>query len=155
MKSRASIKSHPLHPVLIAFPIAFFTGTVVAHAIGWLFDRSGLLYTATILNMAGIAMGVLAALPGLIDFAYTVPPNSSGKKRAAQHGVLNTVMLLIFVSAALYRRKADLNHTILLTIEIAGLILMSIAGWLGGTLVYRNQIGVDHRYANAGKWNEA
>ena len=32
---------------------------------------------------------------------------------------------------------------------------MIFAGWLGGTLVYRNQIGVDHRYAGAGKWNEA
>lgn len=46
--------------------------------------------------------------------------------------------------------------------EIAGIIgavfaavLLSIAGWLGGTLVYRNQIGVDPRYANAGKWKEA
>jgi nitrite reductase/ring-hydroxylating ferredoxin subunit len=32
--------------------------------------------------------------------------------------------------------------------------LIAIAGWMGGTLVYRNQIGVDHRYANAGKWKE-
>jgi nitrite reductase/ring-hydroxylating ferredoxin subunit len=39
--------------------------------------------------------------------------------------------------------------------EGLGIILLSIAGWMGGTLVYRNQIGVDHRYANAGKWNES
>jgi nitrite reductase/ring-hydroxylating ferredoxin subunit len=31
---------------------------------------------------------------------------------------------------------------------------MMIAGWMGGTLVHRNQIGVDIRYANAGKWKE-
>jgi nitrite reductase/ring-hydroxylating ferredoxin subunit len=31
---------------------------------------------------------------------------------------------------------------------------MSVAGWMGGTLVYRNQIGVDHRYAGAGRWQE-
>src|SRR5438552_1681787 len=42
--------------------------------------------------------------------------------------------------------------TILL--EFAGLGLMTYGGWLGGTLVYRNQIGVDHRYADAGKWKE-
>src|SRR4051812_42435511 len=101
MKSKASIKSHPLHPILIAFPIAFFTGTFLAHAIGWWFDRPGLLYTATVLNIAGIFMGVLAAVPGLIDFIYTVPPKSSGKKRAAQHGITNTFMLLIFIGAAL------------------------------------------------------
>ncbi len=32
---------------------------------------------------------------------------------------------------------------------------MTVAGWMGGTLVYRNQIGVDVRYADAGKWNES
>jgi nitrite reductase/ring-hydroxylating ferredoxin subunit len=35
-----------------------------------------------------------------------------------------------------------------------GVIGLFISGWLGGTLVYRNQIGVDPRYAHAGKWNE-
>ena len=39
-------------------------------------------------------------------------------------------------------------------IEAAGMITLTIAGWHGGTLVYRNQIGVDPRYADAGKWNE-
>src|SRR5205807_1633147 len=38
--------------------------------------------------------------------------------------------------------------------ELAGMFCMSVGGWLGGTLVYRNQIGVDHRYAGAGKWKE-
>jgi nitrite reductase/ring-hydroxylating ferredoxin subunit len=38
--------------------------------------------------------------------------------------------------------------------EVAGAALMTVAGWMGGTLVYRNQIGVDHRYADAGKWRE-
>jgi nitrite reductase/ring-hydroxylating ferredoxin subunit len=32
-------------------------------------------------------------------------------------------------------------------------VLLVISGWLGGTLAYRNQIGVDHRYANKGKWS--
>ncbi len=32
-----------------------------------------------------------------------------------------------------------------------GVVLLGITGWLGGTLVYRNQIGVDHRFAGAGK----
>jgi nitrite reductase/ring-hydroxylating ferredoxin subunit len=35
-----------------------------------------------------------------------------------------------------------------------GFGFVCFGGWLGGTLVYRNQIGVDHRYADAGKWYE-
>ena len=48
----------------------------------------------------------------------------------------------------------DANSIIVIALEGIGFILMCIAGWMGGTLVYRNQIGVDPRYANAGKWSE-
>lgn len=155
MKSRASIRSHPLHPILIPFPIAFFTGTLLAHVAGWLTEREGLLITADYLNLAGIAFALLAAVPGLIDFLSTVPPKSTAKKRALNHGVINVIMLIIFCIAFWYRRNADQDHVILALMELVGVSLMMIAGWMGGTLVHRNQIGVDHRYANAGKWNEA
>ena len=155
MKSKASIKSHPLHPILVSFPIAFFTGTLVAHVAGWVLQKPGLLYTATHLNVAGIVMAVAAAIPGLIDLIYTVPPESSAKKRAVQHGIMNSTMLVLFIIAAWYRYKDDAQPLVILAFEIAGVVLMLIAGWWGGTLVHRNQIGVDQRYANAGKWNEA
>lgn len=154
MKSKVNIKSHPLHPILIPFPIAFFTGTLAFHLAGWLMGKSGLLITAYYLNLAGIGFALLAAVPGFIDFLYTVPPKSSAKKRAAKHGIINVLMLLCFIIAFLYRRGETSNQFLLASIEIIGVSLMVIAGWLGGTLVYRNQIGVDIRYANAGKWNE-
>lgn len=155
MKSRASIKSHPLHPLLIPFPIAFFTGTLLCHLFGTLLDKENLLITAYYLNMGGIAFALLAALPGLVDFVYTVPPKSSAKKRAAQHGIINVTMLAFFTIAFFIRRADAPDDSLLFILEGAGFILMCIAGWLGGTLVYRNQIGVDPRYANAGKWKEA
>src|SRR5690606_4432935 len=43
----------------------------------------------------------------------------------------------------------------IIVLEGAGAVLLAIGGWMGGTLSFRNQIGVDHRYAGAGKWNEA
>lgn len=155
MKSKVNIKSHPLHPILIPFPIAFFTGTLICHLAGWLLNKDGLLVTAYYLNIGGIAFALLAAIPGFIDFLYTVPPKSSGKKRAAKHGIINVVMLLCFIIAFFLRRNESSSDIILALLEVVGVSLMVIAGWLGGTLVYRNQIGVDIRYANAGKWNEA
>lgn len=154
MKSKVNIKSHPLHPILIPFPIAFFTGTLISHLAGWLLNKPNLLITAYYLNIAGIAFALLAAIPGFIDFLYTVPPKSSAKKRAAQHGITNVVMLVCFIVAFFLRRNGS-GDIILVLLEIIGVSLMIIAGWLGGTLVYRNQIGVDIRYANAGKWSEA
>jgi len=155
MKSKVTVKSHPLHPILISFPIAFFTGTAVCHLIGWILNKSELLQTAFYLNVAGIAFGLLAAVPGFIDFLYTVPPKSTAKKRAAKHGITNVMMLLCFAITFFIRRNEGSNNFILASLEIIGLLLMIIAGWMGGTLVYRNQIGVDIRYANAGKWKEA
>lgn len=154
MKSKVNIKSHPLHPILITFPIAFFVGTFLAHAIGWWFNKPVVSSTAYYLNLGGVVFAILAAITGFIDFLYAVPSKSSGKKRAAQHGIINVIVLLIFVATFLYRRTNNVDNLILLIAELVAVVLLGIAGWLGGTLVYRNQIGVDHRYANAGKWNE-
>lgn len=155
MKSKVNIKSHPLHPILIPFPIAFFTGTLVCHIIGWTMSKPDLIDMAYYLNIAGIGTALLAAIPGFIDFLNTVPPKSSAKTRAAKHGITNVIMLACFTIAFFYRRNETSNQFLLASLEVIGVSLMIVAGWMGGTLVYRNQIGVDIRYANAGKWNEA
>ena len=155
MRSKAHFKTHPLHPMLVGFPIAFFTGTLIFHVLGWVIDHPAFATTAYYLNGAGIVFALLAAIPGFIDYLKVVPPQSSGKSRAARHGILNVLMLLLFTAAFIYRRSVEPNDYALVMIELVGVSLMSVAGWMGGTLVYRNMIGVDIRYANAGKWNEA
>lgn len=154
MKSKVHFKSHPLHPILVSFPIAFFIGAFLCDAIS--FFRPNVLYwmMGNYLELAGIIFALLAAIPGIIDFFTVVPPNSSGKKRALLHGGLNILMVIIFTSIWFYRKGAFSSHVVVLSAELAGAILLGITGWLGGTLVYRNQIGVDHRYAGAGKWKE-
>lgn len=82
MKSRASFKSHPLHPILVCFPIAFYTGTWVFDILALLYDPV-FLHTAYTLEKAAIGSAVVAAIPGIIDYTYTVPPASSAKKEAA------------------------------------------------------------------------
>jgi nitrite reductase/ring-hydroxylating ferredoxin subunit len=55
----------------------------------------------------------------------------------------------------MYRTNSnDPSITLILSLETIGLALMMTAGWMGGTLVYRNQVGVDPRYAFSGKWKE-
>jgi nitrite reductase/ring-hydroxylating ferredoxin subunit len=89
-----------------------------------------------------------------MDYFYTVPPKSSANKRATQHALLNITLLLIFTFALILRQNPDVNFLFVLMLEGTGIILLTISGWLGGTLVVRNQIGIDHRYAEAGKWKE-
>lgn len=153
MRSSAHIKSHPIHPILVAFPIAFFIGTFIFDLIGIITNDTSFYVIAFYMQLCGIIGAVLAAVPGAIDYFKTVPPKSSAKKRATQHALLNVTNLILF-SVAWALKGDNINPYIILTLETVGIILLSIAGWLGGTLVYRNQIGVDPRYANAGKWKE-
>lgn len=156
MKSTAQIKGHPLHPILIVFPIAFFTGTFLFDLLAVFTANANMALTAGYLNIAGIIGAALAAVPGIVDYIYTVPPKSSGKKRAAKHGIINVVVLLLFSFLLWYRYNAtDPQVQVIVLLGATGVTLLMIAGWMGGTLVHRNQIGVDIRYASAGKWNEA
>ena len=154
MRSRAQFKAHPIHPALIPFPFAFLTAALPFDAAAALIGNSAFGITAGHLTVVGIAAGVLAAIPGAVDYLYTVPPRSSGKARATRHAVGNLLALLLF-SAAFALRADDWQPTASsLALEFIGTGLLLYSGWLGGTLVTRNLIGVDHRYAEMGKWQE-
>jgi nitrite reductase/ring-hydroxylating ferredoxin subunit/uncharacterized membrane protein len=153
MRSKANIKNHPLHPILVGFPIAFFAGTLFFDMLGLLQPDVYIEKTAFYLNIGGIATGLLAAIPGITDYRFTVPPHSSAKKRAVKHGIINTSVIILFVLAIILK-KDQTAKPIIIGIEAIGITLLLIAGWLGGTLVVRNQIGIDIRYAAAGKWKE-
>lgn len=155
MRSFASFKGHPIHPMLIPFPIALLTGafgfdviSIITHDALW-----GI--TASRIEIAGIIMGLVAAIPGALDYFNAVPPRSSGHKRATQHGLLNVGVLVIFTIAAVVRPYSFIPDMWTLVLEALGFGMLCVSGWMGGTLAYRNQIGVDHRYADAGKWQEA
>src|SRR5687767_1923958 len=103
MRSRAQFKGHPIHPALIPFPFAFLTGAVVFDAIGVTAGAPTLVTTAAWLQIAGIGAGLLAAVPGVVDYFYTVPPESSGRARATRHGLGNVLALVLFALAWLSR----------------------------------------------------
>ena len=155
MKSKAHFKSHPLHPMLVAFPVAFLYGSLVADAVGLLIQGPSWWMIGAYLSIAAVVSGLVAAVPGLIDYVNVVPPNSSAKKRATLHMAVNVTALSCFAMGGVFRDWTSLQPAIVtVLLELGGVGLVTFGGFLGGTLVYRNQIGVDHRYAFAGKWQE-
>lgn len=155
MRSRAHIRTHPLHPILIAFPVAFTVGAVVADVAGRLLDQASVWTTGGYLSAAAVITGLVAGVPGFIDFVSVVPPNSSAKRRATWHMAVNLTALTLFALGWIFRDAETLRPgTGAILLEAAGLGLLMWGGWMGGTLVHRNQIGIDHRYAHSGKWSE-
>ncbi|MGQ0641307.1 MAG: DUF2231 domain-containing protein [Gemmatimonadaceae bacterium] len=155
MRSFANFRGHPIHPGLVVFPFAFLTGAFFSHVIAVVFNNPSFWTTAGYLTVAGIATGVAAAIPGLLDYVYTVPPHSSGKRRATKHLLAMLTVLVAFAASLAFRSGAnEIGVTIVLLLQGSATVLLFIGAWMGGTLVARNQIGVDHRYASAGKWSE-
>lgn len=154
MRSSANIKGHPLHPILVSFPIAFFVGAFISDVIQLVTDEVFYGQMAGYLEAGGIIAALVAAVPGVIDYFTVVPPNSSAMKRATRHGLLNISMVLVYAISMCMRWNNNVSVPVILLTEGIGLVMLTIAGWMGGTLVHRNQIGVDHRYAGAGKWKE-
>ncbi|HWR37034.1 MAG TPA: DUF2231 domain-containing protein [Clostridia bacterium] len=155
MRSRAHLGSHPLHPILVTFPIGLWVASLIFDLIATS-TNNNLLWAAGFYAVIGGCIGaVAAAIAGVTDLLSVVPPNSSAKQRGFIHGGLNSLGLLLFIYVA-WRRGGpyDAPDRVALIVSFLGVALILFSGWLGGTLVYRNQIGVDRRYANAGKWKE-
>ncbi len=155
MRSRANLASHPIHPMLVALPIGLWIGAFVFDLLSVLSGNPLLAAAGFYALIAGCVGAVLAAVPGVIDLFGSVPERSSARTRGYIHGSVNTLALLIFIYAA-WRQggPSSLPDNITIVAEFLGIIAIGYSGWLGGTLVYRNQIGVEHLYANAGKRKE-
>jgi nitrite reductase/ring-hydroxylating ferredoxin subunit/uncharacterized membrane protein len=147
--------NHAIHPALIPFPFAFLFGAAAFDLAGSVLNQPELWTTGGHLAVAGAVTAVVAAIPGVVDFLYTVPPKSSARTRAARHGIANVTALALIAGSRWLRGSADAEPTMMtLALDVVGAAILCYAGWLGGTLVSRNLISVDHRYANAGKWSE-
>jgi nitrite reductase/ring-hydroxylating ferredoxin subunit/uncharacterized membrane protein len=153
MRSTAQFKGHPIHPMLIPFPFAYLFGSALVNVWARTTNRPKWFQTTNHLSRLGIGSALVAAVPGIIDYVFAVPPRSSGRKRATSHAIANLSALGLFAAARIGRTNGDATPSrTAVAAELCGAGLLATGGWLGGTLVYRNQIGVDHRYAGAGKW---
>jgi len=153
MRSKAHYQGHPIHPALIPFPFAFIIGGFAFDVFAVLFDGPAWWLTGGHLAAAGVITALIATVPGVIDYIYTVPPNSTGKQRATRHMIVN-LSAVSFTSIAWIARQGGDRAVIVLALEAVAVVLLAAGGWMGGVLVSRNQISVDHRYAGAGKWKD-
>ena len=148
MKSTARIGTHPIHPMLIPFPFALWTTSVLSDLYCAVTDK--LHYIGYWLAVLGSVSAVVAAIPGLIDLFTAIPAGTRARGTAWRHGILNIIALVLFVVSVLTRPDAaTMTYTAYAT-AILGLIVVSISGWLGGTLVYDHKVGVPGVELDAG-----
>ena len=147
--STASISGHPVHPMLITFPVAFFVATLVCDLVFWATRYDAWPRAAIWLLGAGIVMTALAGIAGLVDF--------TGDRRIRdisdswQHAIGNVIVVLIqlfsFYERYRYGTSAVLPIGLICSAVVVCILLFT--GWKGWEMVYRHRVAVSVEPATA------
>jgi uncharacterized membrane protein len=145
MYSKVKILGHPIHPMLVAYPIALYTSTLVAYIIYGLHKDPFFFKAAVAANIAGIVMAALTALPGFIDWSIGIPGESPAKSHGLTHMLLNVSALVIFIINAIIHTGDWTNPSGTasgIILALIGVLLTVGAGYFGWTMIQTDHVGV-------------
>jgi uncharacterized membrane protein len=141
MESRAKLLGHPIHQMLIVFPLGLLAMAVVFDLLAIGLAQGYWSEIGYWMMAAGIVTGLLAAPFGFIDW-LAIPSGTRAKRIGAVHGGGNVVVVLLFAGSWLLRGDAPgAPESLALMLSFAGGGLALV--WLGGELVDRLAVGVD------------
>jgi uncharacterized membrane protein len=140
--STAKIAGHPLHPMLIPFPIAFFVATLVCDLVFWRSGNLGWANAAIWLLGAGLVGAALAAIAGFTDFFGE--PRIRAISSARQHMIGNVIAVLLQIVNFYFRYRDGASAVVpigmVLSLIVVGILLFT--GWKGWDMVYHHRVGV-------------
>ena len=143
MESRVKLFGHPLHQMLIVFPLGLLGAAALFDAVQLITGSGNLGLVSYYMIAGGLIGGVLAAPAGLVDW-LSIPAGTRAKAIGALHGLGNVVVLGLFVASWFLRKDApQFPTTAAMVLSFAGLGIAGVTGWLGGELVSRLGVGVD------------
>src|SRR4051794_9902997 len=143
MESKAKLLGHPIHQMLIVFPLGLLATALIFDVIALAGRNGAWSGMAFYLIAAGVIGGLLAAVFGLIDW-LAIPSGTRAKAIGLWHGVGNVVVVVLFAASWFLRRGTpNAPGALALALSFAGVVLALVTGWLGGELVDRLGVGVD------------
>jgi uncharacterized membrane protein len=142
MEARAKLLGHPIHQMLVVFPLGLLA-TSFFFDIGYLITkRAELPVVSKWMIVAGVIGGLLAAVFGLIDF-LGIPGDTRARRIGLLHGAGNVVVVVLFIGSFLLRRHQHDVPTMAFLLSAIAVGIALVTGWLGGELVDRLGVGVD------------
>lgn len=147
MYSKTSIKGHPIHPMLVSFPMTFYVVTFVGLCVYNFMDVGIFWYQlAYFANIAAIATALLAAIPGFVDWAIGIPNKTKAKKDGLIHMTFAFVTLGLFVinayimSGTWSQPLPSLGLSLVLT-GLGCLVLVGV-GFYGWNMISVHKVGI-------------
>ncbi|HEY5955070.1 MAG TPA: DUF2231 domain-containing protein [Polyangiaceae bacterium] len=141
MESRTKILGHPVHQVLVPFPIGAFGLSVAFDAFHTMGGPRWHLSAARRAVELGLITGILAAPFGFADW-LAIEKQSRAKRIGLVHAATNAVMLGVFAKSR-WLRRSERTPTSAKWISATGLLLGGCAAWFGGELIVRHGVGVN------------
>jgi uncharacterized membrane protein len=143
MESRVKLAGHPVHQMLIVFPLGLLATAVVFDVIFLVTDSPTWTMAAFYMIGAGVLVGLAAAVPGAVDW-LAIPRGTRAKRIGLIHGVGNVIVVALFALSWFMRRDNPASPpTEAVVAGLLGAGIAIITGWLGGELVGRLGVGVD------------
>jgi uncharacterized membrane protein len=143
MESRAKLFGHPIHQMLIVFPLGLLATSFIFDIV-FLATGNGRFADISFWMIAsGIIGGLAAAVFGLIDW-LAIPKGTRAKRIGAFHGLGNVAVVGLFAVSWLMRYDLPFRpETGAIVIAGLAVALATVTGWLGGELVDRLSVGID------------
>lgn len=146
MRTPASIHKHPIHPMLVVFPVGLWIFSLVCDLIGLTVSDPAVWFTVAFYTMAGGLIGaLLAAVPGLIDVMYYEWRQPQVKRIALAHMAINLSVVALYIINVVMRLGTPDNVRIPILLSLIGVCMLAVSGWLGGQLVHVHGVGVEGR----------
>jgi uncharacterized membrane protein len=142
-RSTAKIAGHPLHPMIVPFPIAFFVSALVTDLLYLNTSRPGFADASMWLLGAGVATALLAAILGFTDFFGD--HRVRALKQAWLHMAGNLILVALQIANFVVRALDPVKHTVStpdVGLSVIAVILLLFNGWMGWSMVYRGHVGV-------------
>lgn len=143
VKSRITIGGHPVHPMLIPFPVGFFALLAVSDIVFWATAEPFWAQLSLYLLIGGLVTGALAALLGLVDFVSLKAVRRGGA--GWLHFFLNLAVIVISLANLMVRFYEPAANVVPagVTLSLAVVALLLVSGVAGNHLVYRQRIGLE------------
>ncbi len=144
MESRVKIFGHPVHPMLIVFPIGLLATSLLFDILYFITRNTNFTVASFFMIAAGVVGGLLAAIFGFIDW-LGLPGDSRAKRIGGWHGIGNFTIVVLFIISWFLRigRVDHIPGALAFVLSLLGIGLALFTAWIGGELVYRLGVAVD------------
>ncbi|MEK6525779.1 MAG: DUF2231 domain-containing protein [Nitrospirota bacterium] len=147
MKGRLQFAGHPIHAMVVSFPIGLYTSALVCDGLYLMLHEAFWFRMAYWAIVFGLVTHVGAAATGLPDFLAVMREQKDARRPATSHLVFGIGLLVVQGLNLAVRNWGEIpaggSVAMPVIVNVIGAALSGVQGWYGGELVYRHFVGVE------------